>query len=114
MRGFRKIGGRVRDLSHRGALLECNGALSVGDEVVLSFTLPERRGAAPFVVDAVAEVRRLIRRADGADAGLVFTELEWDARAALFVSLAGVPPPVPRAPRLVDYAATVQRIAALA
>ncbi len=113
MRGFRMVGGRLLDVSHRGALLECNGALSLGDELVLSFETPGRGGAAPYIVDAVAEVRRLVRTADGAHAGLVFTELEWEARAALFVSLVGVPPPVPRQRRIVDYAATVQRIATL-
>lgn len=114
MRGFTLVGGRLLDVSHRGALLECNGALSLGDEVVLSFEAPERGGAAPYIVDAVTEVRRLVRHAGGARAGLVFTEIEWEARAALFVSLVGVPPPVPRHRPLVDYAATVQRIASLA
>ena len=44
--------------------------------------------------------------------GVRFTELEWEARAALFVELAGVPPRVPRARILPDYAASVRRIAA--
>lgn len=114
MRGFRLVGGRLLDVSHRGALLECNGALSLGDEVILSFETPARGGAAPYVVDAVAEVRRLVRHDHGAYAGLVFTEIEWEARAALFVRLVGVPPPVPRRRPVVDYAETVRRIAALA
>ncbi|MCZ7687266.1 MAG: PilZ domain-containing protein [Sandaracinaceae bacterium] len=114
MSGFRLVGGRLLDVSHRGALLECNGALSLGDEVLLSFEAPGRGGAAPYVVDAFTEVRRLARHAGGARAGLVFTEIDWEARAALFVSLVGVPPPIPRQRRVVDYAATVQRIASLA
>ena len=70
----------------------------------------------PFVLctipdwsSALAEVRRVER--DGTF-GVRFTELEWEARAALFVELAGVPPRVPRARILPDYAASVRRIAA--
>lgn len=112
MRGFRLIGGRLLDVSHRGALLECNGAVSLGDEVVVSFEVRGRHGAATHVVDAIAEARRVIRHPGGARVGLAFTEMDWDARAALFVSLVGVPPPVPVRRPFVDYAATVRRIAA--
>lgn len=111
-RGFRWVGGRLLDVSPQGALLDCNGAISIGDELVVSFEVPARRGAAPQVVDAIAHVRRLARHTSGARAGLAFTEMEWDARAALFVSLVGVPPPVPVRRPFVDYAATVRRIAA--
>ena len=111
-RGFRSVGGRLLDVSHQGALLDCNGAVSVGDELVVSFEAPSRRGAAPQVVDAIAHVRRIARHAGGARVGLAFTEMEWDARAALFVSLVGVPPPVPVGRPFIDYAATVRRIAA--
>lgn len=113
MRGFKSVGGLLLDISHRGALLECNGALSHGDELVLSFEVPQPRSV-PFIVDAVAEVRRIVRHAGGARAGIVFTELEWEARAALFVSLVGVPPPVPTHRPFVDYAETVLRISAMA
>lgn len=107
LEGFRRIGGRLLDVSHRGALLECNGAVSLGDEVVLSFPLrPAGR-----IVDAVAEVRRIVRHDFGARAGLAFTEVEFEDRAALFVGLVGVPPRVPARRPLVDYAATVRRIA---
>lgn len=94
------------DLSHHGALLECNGAVEVGDEVVVSFHF--RR--ADRIVDAVAEVCHVTRHALGACAGLRFTELDWDDRVALFVGLVGVPPRVPSRAPLVDYAATVRRI----
>jgi hypothetical protein len=105
--GFRRIGGRLLDLSHRGALLECNGAVSVGDEVVVSFDFR----VADRVVDAVAEVCRVTRHDFGARAGLRFTEMDWEDRAALYVGLIGVPPRLPSRRPMVDYAATVRRIA---
>lgn len=111
MRGFRLVGGQLLDVSHLGALLECNGAVRMGDELVVSFEAPARSGRAPTVVDAVAEVRRIVRHADGARVGLAFTEMAWEDRATLFVALARVPPPVPVQRPVVDYAATVRRIA---
>src|SRR5690606_2144219 len=102
--GFRLVSSHIADLSHWGASIVLDArapALTLGDELVVSF--PSPRGA---IIDASAEVRRL----EQDRAGLVFTELEWDARAALFVQLAGVPPPVPVRPAL-DYAATVRAIA---
>ena len=107
-RGFRDAGGELLDLSHQGARLAC-GDVSMwpGDEVVLSFSSP--RG--DLVIDALAEVRRVDRGAAGVTAGLRFTELSWEARAALFCQLVRVPPPVPAARSQIDYAATVRRIA---
>ena len=108
LEGFRSIGGRLLDLSHQGALLECNGAISVGDEIVVSFRIP--RGGED-IVDAIAEVRRVIRHEHGARAGIAFTEMDWDDKAKLFVALLGCPPPVPRVRPVMDYAATVRHIA---
>lgn len=102
--GFRLVSSHITDLSHWGASIVLDASapdLVLGDALVVSF--PSPRGA---IIDASAEVRRLERDR----AGLYFTELEWDARAALFVQLAGVPPPVPVRPA-VDYAATVRAVA---
>ncbi len=107
LEGFRQVGGRLLDLSHQGALLECDGALSIGDELVVSFRVPHGQD----IVDAVARVRRLARHEHGARAGIAFTEMDWDDKATLFIALLGCPPPVPRVRPAVDYAGTVQRIA---
>lgn len=107
-RGFREAGRELLDLSHQGARLRCSkSSVWPGDEIVLSFASP--RG--DLVIDALAEVRRVERDAQGLTAGLRFTELSWDARSALFCQLAKVPPPVPVTRAPVDYAATVRRIA---
>lgn len=74
-----------------------------GETLVVSFPSPRGTG----FIDAVAEVRTI----EDGSAGVSFTELSWDARAQLFVDLAGVPPPVPGGRRIVDYAKTVRRIA---
>ena len=103
--GFVRVSDRIVDLSHRGASLIADGLVREGDEIVLTFRAPRSRAW----IDALAEVRRVER--DGTF-GVRFTELEWEARAALFVELAGVPPRVPRARILPDYAASVRRIAA--
>ncbi|MFK7990080.1 MAG: PilZ domain-containing protein [Sandaracinaceae bacterium] len=102
---FRSVSDTILDLSHRGARLALTTSVEPGETLVVSFPSPHGSG----FIDAVAEVRTI---EDGA-AGVSFTELPWDARAALFVQLAGVPPPVPTSRRIIDYAATVRRIARL-
>ena len=101
---FCSVGTRLLDLSHHGGLLECDAALTAGDELVLCFEIGAQ------VVDVVAEVQNVspdLRRA-----GLRFTEMGWDCRVALFVGLAGRPPRVPtRRPRM-DYARSVRQFAA--
>ncbi len=108
--GFRQVGDRILDLSHRGALIACNRIVFPGDELVVSFRAPGES----MVIDAFGEVQRVLKGRRDADvgyaAGVVFTEIDWDARAELFVRLAGTPPPVPARPAPVDYAETVRRI----
>lgn len=108
--GFRQVGDRILDLSHRGALVACERIVFPGDELVMSFAAP----GGGTVIDAFGEVQRVVkgrRRGDpGYAAGVVFTDIEWDARAELFVRLAGTPPPIPTRPQRVDYAETVRRI----
>jgi len=100
---FRSVGSHLLDLSHQGALLSCDGALMVGDELVLTFELGAQ------IVDVVAEVCNVSD--DLEQAGLSFVEMDWESRVALFVGLAGRPPRVPTRRRLVDYARSVRRIA---
>ncbi|MCB9595854.1 MAG: PilZ domain-containing protein [Sandaracinaceae bacterium] len=100
---FRHVGTRLVDLSHQGAMLDCDVALVEGDELILSFEIGAQ------VVDTVAEVKNVtwdLRRA-----GLAFTEMDWESRVALFVGLAGVPPKAPLVRPAIDYATTVRRIA---
>lgn len=110
MEGFRLVGERVIDLSTRGMLVTCDGPVSVGEEVVVSFRAPN---GGPWM-DAEAEVARLIegwRPSDpGYCAGLRFTRLDGPTRNELLVRLAGLPPPVPMRPIRPDYAETVRRI----
>ncbi len=100
---FRHVGTRLVDLSHHGAMLDCDVALVEGDELVVSFALGAQH------VDAVAQVRNVtwdLRRA-----GIAFTEMDWESRVALFVGLAGVPPKAPIVRPAIDYASTIRRIA---
>lgn len=101
---FRPVGTRLIDLSHQGALLSCDVGLVEGDELVLSFEV------AGTTIDAVAQVRTVT--ASGRDAGLLFTDMEWGGRVALFVELSGIPPRVPRERPQMDYARSVRMIAA--
>lgn len=99
---FHLVGDRILDLSHRGAQITCEVGLVEGDELVISFEFDGRP------IDAVAEVRNVsddVRRA-----GVTFTELDWDARVALFLGLHRIPPRIPRRRLVPDYAATVRSI----
>jgi len=110
MEGFRLLGDRVLDLSTRGMLVACDAAVSLGDEVIVSFRAPN---GGP-VLDAEAEVARIVegwRPWDpGYCIGLRFTRLDARDRGELLVRLAGLPPPVPTRPLRRDYAETVKRI----
>ena len=103
--GFVRVSDRILDLSHHGARLTADGLVREGDELDMTLRAPRSLEW----IDAIAEVRRVDR--DGTF-GVRFTELEWDARASLFVELAGVPPRLPVRRIRPDYAATVRRIAA--
>ena len=98
---FRPVGRELADLSHRGAQLVCDVGLVEGDELVVSFE------AAGQIIDAVAEVRSV----SGREAGLEFVQMDFEARAALFIGLVGVPPRVPRVRPRVDYARSVRLVA---
>lgn len=109
-RGFRWIGGTLRDLSAEGAFLETEGPLELGEEVYVAFQAPRTR----LWIDACARVARLVparRRGDRArGVGLRFESIDAGDRAVLEATLEPLPPPAPaRAPRA-DYAAMVRAI----
>ena len=104
------VGERLIDLSTEGALLACDGRVSVGDAVLISFRLP---WLGPSVV-ANATVTRVVygwRKSDpGYCAGLRFDDLARDDRAELFRRLAPLPPLEASRPHPVDYLRTVRQI----
>jgi len=93
--GFRLIGERFLDASAEGALVACDAAVALGEELVVSFAVP----GSSLVFDAEAEVVRIIEgfrpRDPGYCAGLRFTRFDRRDRLALGVDLRGLPP-VPR------------------
>jgi len=110
--GFRGLGTRVIDLSHRGMLVAGDAPAAIGEEVIVSF-------AAPYMVnrwfDAEAVVSRVVQGRRPTDTGfaigLRFTNLDERVRSELLTRLAGLPPPVPQRHIRHDYVETVKRIA---
>lgn len=110
--GFRGLGKRVLDLSHRGMLVGAHGNAQVGESVIVSF-------CAPYMInrwiDAEAEVCRFIEGRRPTDRfpaiGLRFTYIDRTDRNELLTRLAGLPPPVPQRRLRQDYAETIKRIA---
>lgn len=110
--GFRGLGKRVIDLSHRGMLVAGDAPAVLGEEVIVSF-------AAPYMVnrwfDAEAVVCRVVQGRRPTDPGyaigLRFTQLDLRVKAELLTRLAGLPPPVPQRHIRHDYVETVKRIA---
>lgn len=111
-RDFRRIGRGSLDLSLTGMLVQCNYSAEVGDEVIVSFQTPRLRE----YVDAVAIVTRLIagrRQGDlGLAMGLTFTSIDDASFAALKRALQNVPTARGRRASRLDYAKTIQLIAA--
>ena len=109
--GFRSLGKRVVDLSHRGMLIVGTGPAKVGEEVIVSF-------AAPYMVnrwfDAEAIVTRVVHGRRPTDVGyaigLFFTTIDAEVRSELLTRLAGLPPPVPQRALRQDYAATIRQL----
>lgn len=106
-RGFRLLGGTLRDVSPEGAFLETDVEVDVGEEVFLAFRAPRTC----FWIDAVARVVRRVpgrRTSDrGRGVGLRFEQIDALDRAVLRAALERLPPPVPARPLRKDYAATV-------
>lgn len=104
------VGTKVLDLSPRGAMIACDEAMEVGQEVLMSLRTP---WLGPHVV-LLGEVRRVIegwRDADpGYAVGLRFVELEDEVAEELAERLAPFPTVRGVRPHPADYAETVRRI----
>lgn len=111
-RDFKVIGRGSLDVSLTGMLVQCNYSAELGDEVIVSFQTPGLRE----YVDAVAIVTRLIagrRQGDlGLAMGLTFTSIDDESFAALKRALQDMPTARGRRTSRLDYAKSVQLIAA--
>ena len=111
-RDFRLVGSRGVDLSPAGMLVMAQEPALTGEPVVVSFRLPR----SSFWFDAQATVVRVIhgrRPGDpGRCLGLAFDGVEPDVECFLRSALRGLPPPLPRRDRRIDYAASIRRAAA--
>jgi hypothetical protein len=110
-RRFSLVADRTVDLSPEGMLVRSVAGLEVGDEVVVSFR------ATDFGIwfDSIASVTRILHGRRPGDAGrcfgLRFLTLPAVHRLILRGHLRHVPPPLPKRPQRIDYAATIRRIA---
>lgn len=112
--GFKRIGGRLIDLSDDGCFVATDTIdLDLGEEVFLAFQAPRTRQW----VDARGLVMRRSRglRRDDHPMGLGLELLDMCPveRAILSASLERLPPPVPTRRQVPDYARFVLGIAAL-
>jgi hypothetical protein len=105
--GFRLLGRYTLDLSEDGLLLDAGAPCVIGEPVIVSLRMP--RGTS--WIDAEGHVARAIdgqRREDcGSALGIAFDTMSAVDRAILRASLHGLPPPVPRRHRRMDYASTI-------
>jgi len=112
--GFRRIGGRMLDLSDEGCFVATETIdLDLGEEVFLSFQAPRTRQW----MDARGIVQRRSRgrRRDDHPMGLGLELIEMSPveRAILSASLVRLPPPIPTRRHSPDYAGFVMQIATL-
>ena len=109
---FSLVGHRTLDLSADGMLVRTAGDVSIGEKMLVSFQ------ATPLGLwfDAHAEVMRLIKgrrpEDEGRAFGIKFLDMPKVARLILRGHLRRMPPPLPKRPRRIDYAATIHKIAA--
>ena len=109
---FRLVGHRTLDLSPEGMLVRAADDVHIGEKMLVSFQ------ATPLGIwfDAQAEVIRLVRgrrpEDEGRAFGLRFVDMPPVSRLILRGHLRRVPPPLPKRPRRIDYAATIRSIAA--
>jgi hypothetical protein len=110
-RDFRLVGSRGVDLSPFGMLVFAQEPVLTGEPLFVAFRLP--RSAWWF--DAQATVARVVhgrRPGDGGRClGLAFDTLGAAEQYFLHTMLEGVPPPVPKRDRRIDYAASVRCVA---
>jgi c-di-GMP-binding flagellar brake protein YcgR len=111
-RDFSLVGHRTLDLSADGMLVRTSDDVKVGETMLVSFQ------ATPLGIwfDTHAEVTRLVRgrrpEDEGRAFGLKFIDLAPISRLILRGHLRRTPPPLPKRPRRIDYAATIHKIAA--
>ena len=107
-RDFKLIGSRGVDLSPRGMLVMAQERVLTGEPVVVSFRLPR----SPCRFDAEATVARVVHGRRPGDLGrcfgIHFDSIDDDAQAFLRRALRGLPPPLPKRERRIDYAETVR------
>ncbi len=108
-RDFALLGRRAIDLSPQGMLVMSEARVLTGEPVIVAFRFPR----SPWWFDAEATVARVVhgrRPGDSGSAlGIAFDRIEPAVQYFLHTLLQGVPPPVPRRRRRVDYAATIER-----
>jgi c-di-GMP-binding flagellar brake protein YcgR len=109
---FELVGHRTLDLSADGMLVRTASAVRVGESMLVSFQATQLG----IWFDAEAEVTRLIRgrrpEDEGRAFGLRFIDMPKVSRLILRGHLRRTPPPLPKRPQRVDYAATIRQIAA--
>lgn len=110
LRGLSAVGVQILDLSPDGMLVHCVRPVDVGERLLVRFRSPR----AQRQVDAFGKVTRVIVGRRPSDpsfaAGVRFTQLCRLSRAELSEELVGIPPPIPKRPLTVDYAASVRSI----
>ncbi len=111
-RDFRLVGERTLDVSSGGLLVRSHAEVRVGETVVVAFQ------ATPLGLwfESQATVTRVIRGRrpgdNGRGFGVRFNDMSSISRLILRGHLKRVPPPVPKRPRRIDYAASIEKIAA--
>ena len=110
-RDFRLVAERTLDVSPDGMRIASAIDLEPGDNLIVSF---QATGLGLWF-DTEATVTRLIRGRRPGDRGpgaaLAFSSLDRVKRLILRGHLRRLPPPIPRRPPRIDWAATVQRVA---
>ncbi len=109
---FSLVGHRTLDLSADGMLVRTNADVKIGDKLLVTFQ------ATPLGIwfDAHAEVMRIVKNRrpedEGRAFGIRFVDMPKVSRLILRGHLRRMPPPLPKRPRRIDYAATIRQIAA--
>ncbi len=109
---FRLVGERTLDVSSGGLLVRSHAEVKIGDNVIVAFQ------ATPLGLwfESQAKVTRIIKGRrpgdNGRAFGVRFTDMSSISRLILRGHLKRVPPPVPKRPRRIDYAASIKQIAA--
>jgi hypothetical protein len=108
-RDFKLVGSRGLDLSPFGILVFAQEPVLTGEPLFVAFRLPR----SSWWFDAQATVARVVHGRRPGDVGrclgLAFETMSPAEQYFLHTMLHGVPPPLPRRERRIDYVATVTR-----